>query len=104
MNAAATTIWPTKYTVERITVEFDFGADLAAGDAVVSTELELTCVLGTDAAPQALLSGAAQIKGARVFQQLQAGLAGCNYRVTCKATTTNNNLLVLSRVLPVRTV
>lgn len=94
------TTWPAKYTVERVTAEFDFSKDLAAGDSVVSVQLLVTTVQGVDAAP-ALLSGAAQLKGARAFQQLQGGLAGCSYRIECRATTATNNLLVLARVLPV---
>ncbi|OYZ03487.1 MAG: hypothetical protein B7Y42_00470 [Polaromonas sp. 28-63-22] len=95
------TTWPAKYTVERVTAEFDFSKDLAAGDSVVSVQLLVTTVAGADAAPAALLFGAAQLKGARAFQQLQGGLAGCSYRIDCRATTANNNLLVLARVLPV---
>jgi hypothetical protein len=101
MSTVDSRIWPAKYPQERITVEFDFGRDLSAADQVSTVQLVLTTVLGTDAAPESLLFGAAQIKGARVFQQLQGGLAGCSYRVQAQATTQNNNLLVLARVLPV---
>lgn len=95
------TTWPNKYTVERITAEFDFAKDIAAGDSLLSVQLLVTTVAGVDAVPAALLFGAAQLKGARVFQQLQGGLAGCSYRIECRATTANNNLLLLARVLPV---
>lgn len=101
MSVTASTTWPNKYTVERVTAEFDFSKDLEPGDTVASVQLLVTTVQGVDAAPSAVLFGAAQIKGARVFQQLQAGLGGRSYRVECRATTANNNLLVLARVLPV---
>ena len=101
MSTIESTTWPVKYPQERITVEFDFGRDLSPGDTVATVQLFLTTVQGVDAAPTSLLYGAAQLKGARAFQQLQGGLAGCSYRVACHATTQNNNLLVLARVLPV---
>jgi hypothetical protein len=93
--------WPIKHPVERVTAEFDFGPSLAAGDALASVELLVTTVQGVDAAPGALVYGVAQLKGARAYQALTGGLAGCSYRVECRATTTNNNLLLLARVLPV---
>ena len=74
---------------------------MAPGDSLASVQVLVTTVLGVDAAPQAVLFGAAQIKGARVFQKLQAGLAGCSYRIECRATTADNNLIILARVLPV---
>jgi hypothetical protein len=101
MSTLDSRIWPDKYPQERITVEFDFGRDLSPGDPISTVQLALTTVLGTDASPQSMLFGAAQIKGSRVFQQLQGGLAGCSYRVQAQATTQNNNILVLARVLPV---
>jgi hypothetical protein len=101
MTSIACTTWPPKFPQERITAEFDFALDLAPGDSVQSVQMVLTTVQGTDASPAALLYGAAQIKGARVFQQLQGGTAGCSYRVEARATTQNNNLLLLARVLPV---
>ncbi len=101
MSAIDASTWPAKYAVERITAEFDFGPDVAAGDALASLQMVVTTVLGVDAAPGGLVFGAPQVRGARVFQQLQGGLAGCAYRIECRATTANNNLLVLARVLPV---
>ena len=101
MSAIESTTWPNKYTVERVTAEFDFTKDLAAGDSLVSVQLVVTTVAGVDVAPLAVLFGAAQIKGARVFQQLHGGLPGCSYRIECRATTADNNLLLLARVLPV---
>lgn len=95
------TTWPEKSPQERITVEFDFSRDLPPGDTVTAVQFFLTTVQGVDAAPANLLYAAVQIKGARAFQQLQGGLGGCSYLVACHATTQNNNLFVLARVLPV---
>ncbi|MDZ7920743.1 hypothetical protein [Rhodoferax sp.] len=101
MSNLNSTTWPAKYAQERITAEFDFARDIAPGDAVASVQMVVTTVLGVDATPAALLYGAVQLKGARAFQQLQGGVAGCSYRVEAQATTQNNNLLLLARVLPV---
>lgn len=95
------TTWPAKLPIERITAEFDFAADLAPGDVPESVQVLVTVVRGVDASPTALLFGSAQIKGARVFQKLQGGYAGCSYRIECRVTTTRNDLLLLARVLPV---
>lgn len=96
------TTWPAKHPGERVTAEFDFGPGLAAGDPLASVQLLVTTVQGVDAAPGALVYGAMQIKGARAFVQLQGGLDKCSYRIECRGTTANNNLLVLARVLPVQ--
>lgn len=93
--------WPAKYVAERITPEFNFAPGLAAGDSVATVSIDVTTVQGVDAAPNAIKFGGAVIKGARVFQQLAAGLAGCSYLVVATATTTQNNILVIPRVLPV---
>ena len=95
------TTWPAKYPQERIVCEFDFTSELPVGDVVEATEFTLTTVLGTDSAPEALLHGAALVKGARIFQKLQGGLADSSYRVTCQISTQSGRILVLSRVLPV---
>ena len=93
--------WPVKHPAERVTAEFDFGPSLAAGDTLASVQLIVTTVLGVDVAPAAVVYGIAQLKGARALQQLTGGLNGCSYRVECRGTTAQNNLLVLARVLPV---
>ena len=95
------TTWPVKHPAERVTAEFDFGPSLAASDTLASVQLIVTTVQGVDAAPSAVIYGAAQLRGARAFQKLTGGLAGCSYRVECRGTTTNDNLLILARVLPV---
>lgn len=101
MTAINSTTWPTKYPQERVTAEFDFGPDLPPGDSIATIQLFLSTVQGVDATPDNLRYGASVIKGARVFQQFHSGLANCSYQVACHATTANNNLFILVRVLPV---
>lgn len=93
--------WPAKYAAERITTEFDFAPGLAAGDSVATVSIDVTTVLGVDATPNAIKFGGAVIKGKRVYQQFAAGLAGCSYLVVAQATTAQNNILIIPRVLPV---
>ncbi len=93
--------WPAKHPLERVTAEFDFGPSLSAGDTLASLQLVVTTVQGLDPAPVALLYGIAQLKGARALQQIAGGLDKCSYRVECRGTTANGNLLILARVLPV---
>lgn len=93
--------WPEKYPAERVTAAFDFSPSLAAGDSVASVTINVTTVLGVDATPNAIKFGSAVIKGARVYQQLAGGLAGCSYLVVAQATTVQNNIVVIRRILPV---
>jgi hypothetical protein len=93
--------WPAKLPAEVVTSEFDFAPDMAFGDAVASVQILATTVLGTDGAPQLVAPGVPVLKGARVYQRLAAGLAGCSYRIECRATTVAGNVLILARVLPV---
>lgn len=94
--------WPAKTAAERVTAQFDFGPDLEPGDSITTIEWVVTLLSGVDATPTQVLVGAAAIKGSRVFQKL-GGLAGCSYRIECRANTAQENLLSLWRVLPVTT-
>lgn len=94
--------WPVKLTGERVTAQFDFTPDLQPGDAPVAVVMTVTTVDGVDAAPAQVLYGLPQIKGRRVFQKLQGGLAGCVYLVQCQVTTRLGDVLLLARLLPVR--
>lgn len=94
--------WPVKLTGERVTAQFDFTPDLQPGDAPVTVVMTVTTVEGVDAAPAQVLYGLPQIKGRRVFQKLQGGLAGCVYLVQCQVTTRLGDVLLLARLLPVR--
>ena len=93
--------WPAKLPGETVTAEFDFGPDVAFGDSLSSVQVFATTVLGTDPGASAVAGGIAQVKGARVYQRLIGGLAGCSYRIECRATTVAGNVLILARVLPV---
>jgi hypothetical protein len=96
------TTWPAKTPGEKVTARFDFTKDLDDGDAIESIEFVVTVLAGVDASPQNILDGLPVLKGARVFQRLQGGLADCSYLVECRASTAQGNLLILARVLPVK--
>lgn len=98
------TTWPAKYDIERIKAMFDFTQDLAPGTTVASVSMTVTTVRGTDASPAAILYGAVDLRGARAYQYLSAGVAGCSYKVAATAVTSDQQILVLARVLPVKAI
>jgi hypothetical protein len=85
---------------EIITLTFDFAA-LAA--SVANPVLTVTRLSGTaDPTPQAILSGAAQVSGAQVLQQIVGGVAGTHYHLRCQVDTPDGSRYVLAADLPVR--
>jgi hypothetical protein len=90
--------WPTKDAAEKFAVEFDFSR---LATTVDSATVSVSLLTGTDATPSALLDGAAQVSGAKVYQRVKAGVAGCNYRLRCEATA-GSDVWALAESLPVR--
>lgn len=81
-----------KFAAEKIVITFDFSGELATGETlsgVISTTVDV--VKGTDAAPAAMLNGAAQYDATakKVLQPIQGGIAGNQYRIKVIAPTTN---------------
>lgn len=91
-----------KGPTEKVTLTFDFSAELGSA-TISSAACVATTVAGTDASPSSVISGAAQISGGDVLQLVKQGLVGCDYNVTCTATLSDGRVLVLARILPVRT-
>lgn len=92
-------IWPTKDPDEKFAIEFDFARLAATVDSAV---VEVALLSGTDATPATVLDGAPQVTGAKVYQRVKAGVAGCNYRLRCEATS-GADVWALAATLPVRT-
>ncbi|SDO76836.1 hypothetical protein SAMN05216303_102305 [Rhodoferax sp. OV413] len=95
-------LWPVKFSEERITAKFDFTKDLTYGDKIATVDMVVTVMRGTDPTPAALRFGVPVIKGGRVLQKLGGGVPGCTYKVLCRATTVQNDILLLAGVLPVQ--
>lgn len=72
-----------KDPAEAYAVEFKF-------DRVLSSISSATCTVsllgGTDASPDALLDGPAQISGTSAYQRIKSGVPGCTYKLRCEAT------------------
>jgi len=93
-----TTITDDLYIGESVVVEFDYSGELTAPASAVVT---VTPVNGTDAGAAAMLDGAAQISGAKVYQRVQPGIAGLNYKLHCVATQ-GSDKRVRAGIIPVR--
>jgi len=87
-----------KDPAEVITLTFDFSA---LTGAVQSATTEIDVSIGNDAAAASMLSGAPQISGAKVLQQVINGVSGCTYHVRAAATTIDGDVFVLAASLPV---
>ena len=72
-----------KDPAEAYAVEFKFDRVLAS---IVSATCTVSLLGGTDASPDALLNGAAQISGTSVYQRIKSGETGCTYKLRCEAT------------------
>jgi hypothetical protein len=95
-----------KDPTEKVILTFDFSIDLAAGVTLSgSPSVQVDTVFGTDASPSSILNGSAQLDGTatKVLVPVQAGVDGCEYRVSVRCGTTSAQIyLELDAVLPVR--
>ncbi len=85
---------------ETITVTFDFSGLTSSVSAP-----SVTAAVGggtIDPNPSAILSGSAQVVGAKVLQQITAGQNGTIYYLRCSAAS-GTNTFILSDYLPVVT-
>lgn len=83
---------------EIITLTFDF---TNITSAVSNPVLSITVVEGTDPTPAAMLSGAAQIVGAKVLQKITGGVSSVRYDIRCQIDSPDGNRYVLADVLPI---
>ena len=91
-------MFSTKDPAEIVTLTFDFSA---LTTAVTGPVVTVAALIGVDAAPWAVLSGVAQVNGAKVLQQVQGGLLGVHYEFQCLVTAADSSKYVLSEALPV---
>ena len=89
-----------KDPIEIFTLSFDFSK---INSAVTSASVACAIVSGTDSGAAAMVSGAAQISGSLVMQQIINGVDGCSYDIRCTANTPDGNKYVLADVLTVIT-
>lgn len=81
--------------------EFPFTSRLAIGETISSATVTAAVYSGVDASPSSILSGAASISGGIVTQTITGGTVGVIYSLSCAATTSLSNVLVLTAFLAV---
>jgi len=97
------TRWADKDPNETPVVEWDFSADTASVSAPsVSVSVRWFYGPSTDTAPSSILSGAATVVGAKVYQRTTGGVDKVDYLMTCTATAADGTILELPAILPVR--
>jgi hypothetical protein len=84
----------TKLVDETITIQFNFANRLAVGEAITAGGCAVEVFSGTDADPEAILSGAATLDGTIISQVITAGVAGVTYLISCQADTDDLNVLI----------
>lgn len=83
-------------------VTFDFTNKLR-GEALSSiVGVTISVENGVDPSPNAMLSGAPVLSGAKVLQAIVGGVDGVNYYLRCQVQTTGNRTPVCGGVLAVR--
>lgn len=77
---------------EVIPLTFDLKNILGTGETIsTSPTWEVTVEEGTDASPEAILSGSPTISGSEIIQRIIAGLEGVKYKIVGKAVTSDAN-------------
>lgn len=86
----------SKKVGETIPATWDFSAQLAVGETISTRTVTATVYSGVDAAPSAIISGAATSSGAVVTQKITAGVSGVIYQLLCQITTSLSNTFQIS--------
>ena len=95
------TIFATKAVSETKKLTFDFLSDLGVTETISSAPVTAAVFSGTDATPSAIVSGSSSISGSVVTQAITAGTAGVTYLLTCTATTSASQVLIIQAYLSV---
>lgn len=98
---AGSTTLSTKLPPEKVFVDFNFAPLFATGVTLVIASVVATVYDGTDATPQAIVSGATAISGMVAAQFIINGVAGTDYLLTCTGTGSDATVEQICVVLPV---
>lgn len=96
------TTLPFKDPGETLLVEFDFSAELAAGETIETAVISCVLLKGYDVNPSGILADAAQLTTPKVFQLISGGVDGSYYKISCTASTSGGEIIILKAVVPVR--
>lgn len=94
-------VFATKYVGETKKLTFDFLADLGVTETISTATVTAAVYSGTDATPSAIISGLASISGSVVTQTIVAGTSGVTYLLTCTATTSASQVLIITAYLTI---
>jgi hypothetical protein len=86
---------------ETVNVTFDFISKLGVSETISTQVTTCTVYSGVDAAPSAVISGAASSSGTIVTQKITAGVLGVIYELLCTITTSQGQTLQLSAYLAI---
>lgn len=84
-----------KSSGETLDVVFSFLSSLAIGESVSSAVTTAAVYSGTDATPSSIIDGAASVSSPNVTQSITAGTSGVIYNLTCTATSSTGQIVVL---------
>lgn len=93
--------FPPKLIAATNTLPFDFASALSIGETIVSALVTATVFSGEDANPSNIINGSATISGSIVLQSVTAGTIGVVYVLSCAATTSTGQELLLNGYLAV---
>ena len=97
-----TAFGPKDYESEE-TFTFDFVNLYDSSILTISTAVVTAAtVSGVDASPSSMISGAAQISGTKVLQELVGGVPGAAYHLRCKVTLSDGSIVIIGADLDVR--
>ncbi len=94
-------IHASKAVGETKKLTFDFLSELGVTETISSAPVTAAVFSGTDATPSAIVSGSSSISGSVVTQAITAGTAGVTYLLTCTATTSASQVLIIQAYLSV---
>lgn len=97
---SGTTFQPKRAGETRL-LNFDFTSILAVGETLSTEVVTATVYSGVDAAPSAVISGAASASGAVVSQLVTGGTEGVVYNLTCTVTTSLSQALKMHGFLAI---
>jgi len=98
---ASLLVLSSKASAESKVIIFDFISQLAVLETVDSAVVVVDVWSGTDENPSSMLSGDPVPANTQVSQYITDGVPGVIYKITCTATSSNGQVLVMIAYLPV---
>lgn len=99
----ATQTYPSKMSVEDVTMDFDMLSRCKVGEFVVTATVVCGVYSGVDPSASAMISGVPSIANNVVSQKVKGGVPGNIYLVSCSVRTSDDNVYVNEAKLAVLT-